>query len=376
VAYNCVVLAKQVPDTKRITGQVMNDDGTVNRSALPAVFNPEDLNALELALQIKDKFGGSVTVISMGPPAAAAILRDSLFRGADDVVLITDPGCAASDTLATSYILSCAVKKIDYDIVLCGRQAIDGDTAQVGPQLAEKLGITQITYVEELTELNGKNITVRRNIGNGWQQVRTSLPVLLTVTGDANEPRVAAAKKMMKYKSARTPIELKREIKSLPRAQSRGQKSKDAVFSPHPHGGGQKSEKGGQKTQYLAPTLPQGILRTAVGGRRFLAPTPAVGVRNQKAEDRKQKSEINEEEIKKLVEQQCDKLQQKGLLIKQWDLNFIGADLNRCGLSGSPTKVHRIQSVILAAKESKEIQPTDEGIADMIHELIEDKVIA
>jgi electron transfer flavoprotein beta subunit len=327
VAYNCVVLAKQVPDTKRITGQVMNDDGTVNRSALPAVFNPEDLNALELALQIKDKFGGSITVISMGPPAAAAILRDSLFRGADDAVLITDAGCAASDTLATSYILSCAVKKLDYDIVLCGRQAIDGDTAQVGPQLAEKLGITQITYVEELTELDGQTITVRRNIGNGWQQVRTSLPVLLTVIGDANEPRVAAAKKMMKYKNARTPIEVEREI-------------------------------GRQKTQYLAPT-------------------PAVGGRSQKpALSEVEGTEVGEEEIKRLVEQQCDKLQQKGLLIKQWDLDSIGADLNRCGQSGSPTKVHRIQSVVLAAKESKEIQSTDEGIADMIHELIEDKIIA
>jgi len=361
VAYNCVVLAKQVPDTKRITGQVMNDDGTVNRSALPAVFNPEDLNALELALQIKDKFGGSVTVISMGPPAAAAILRDSLFRGADDAVLITDPGCAASDTLATSYILSCAVRKIDYDIVLCGRQAIDGDTAQVGPQLAEKLGITQITYVEELTDLAGKIITVRRNIGNGWQQVKTKLPVLLTVTSDANEPRVAAAKKMMKYKNARTPVEAEREIREKMTdnraATVRERMTEDRI----------------QKTQFLAP-IP------AVGGgsqksedrirkAQFLAPTPAVGGRNEN-------TKISEEEIKKLVEQQCDKLQQKGLLIKKWDLGFIGADLNRCGLSGSPTKVHRIQSVVLAAKESKEIRPTDGGIADMIHELIEDKVIA
>ena len=150
MAYNCVVLVKQVPDTKRITGDVMNDDGTVKRSALPAIFNPEDLNALELALQIKDKFGGHITVITMGLPAASAVLRDSLYRGADEAILLTDRRCAASDTLATSYILSCAVKRLDYDIVLCGRQAIDGDTAQVGPQLAEKLGVTQITYVEDL----------------------------------------------------------------------------------------------------------------------------------------------------------------------------------------------------------------------------------
>ena len=186
MGYNCVVLAKQVPDTHRITGQVMNDDGTVNRAALPAIFNPEDLNALELALQIKDRFGGRITVITMGLPVATRILRDALYRGADDAVLVTDSRAAASDTLATSYILSCAVRKLDYDIVLCGRQAIDGDTAQVGPQLAEKLGITQITYVEAMEGLEGNTITARRNIGNGWQRVRAKLPVLLTVTGDAN----------------------------------------------------------------------------------------------------------------------------------------------------------------------------------------------
>jgi electron transfer flavoprotein beta subunit len=169
LGYNCVVLIKQVPDTKSITGDVMNDDGTVKRSALPAIFNPEDLNALELALEIKDRFGGHITVITMGLPAASEILRDSLFRGADEVILVTDRRCAASDTLATSYILSCAVKKLDYDIVLCGRQAIDGDTAQVGPQLAEKLGVTQITYVEELIELDDRTITAQRNIGNGSQ---------------------------------------------------------------------------------------------------------------------------------------------------------------------------------------------------------------
>jgi len=304
VVYNCVVLIKQVPDTKRITGKAMNDDGTVNRSALPAIFNPEDLNALELALQIKDKFGGKITVITMGLPAAGAILRDSLFRSADDAILITDQRCAASDTLATSYILSCAVRKIgDFDIVLCGRQAIDGDTAQVGPQLAEKLGIPQLTYVEELIELNGRTITARRNIGAGWQQVRTKLPALLTVTADANESRVAAAKKMMKYKNARTPIEVEQKIKL-------------------------------------------------------------------------ENAEAAEADIQKLAKHKCEELKEKGLLIKQWDLDFVGADLNWCGRSGSPTKVHRIQSVVLAAKESKNIEPNDQGISDMIHELIEDKIIA
>ena len=315
MGYNCVVLIKQVPDTKRITGEVMNDDGTVKRSALPAIFNPEDLNALELTLQIKDKFGGHITVITMGLPAASAILRDSLFRGVDEAILITDQRCAASDTLATSYILSCAVKKIDYDIVLCGRQAIDGDTAQVGPQLAEKLGITQITYVEELTELNGRTITARRNVGNGWQQVQTALPVLLTVTGEANEPRVAAAKKMMKYKNARTPIEVDREVRN-------------------------------QRTDSRAATV------------------------------RERRTEPSEEKIKKLIEKQCSELSDKGLLIKQWNLDIVGADLSWCGQAGSPTKVHRIQSVVLATKESKQIEPNDKGISDMVHELIEDKIIA
>jgi electron transfer flavoprotein beta subunit len=292
-----------VPDTKRITGDVMNEDGTVKRSALPAIFNPEDLNALELALQIKDKCGGHITVITMGLPGASAILRESLYRGADEAILITDRRCAASDTLATSYILSRAVKKLDYDIVLCGRQAIDGDTAQVGPQLAEKLGVTQITYVEELIELAGEVITAQRNIGNGWQQVKTRLPALLTVVGDANEPRVAAAKKMMKHKKARTPIEIAQEIRQA---------------NPH-------------------------------------------------AEDA---------EIKELVERRRQELEKTGLLIKQWDLDVVEADLKWCGASGSPTKVHRIQSVVLTAKESKDVKPSREGISDMIHELIEEKTIA
>jgi electron transfer flavoprotein beta subunit len=303
VAYNCVVLIKQVPDTKSITGDAMNDDGTVKRSALPAIFNPEDLNALELALQIKEKYGGHITVITMGLPAASAILRDSLFRGADEAILLTDRRCAASDTLATSYILSCAVKGIDYDIVLCGRQAIDGDTAQVGPQLAEKLGITQITYVEELEDLAGRTITARRNIGNGWQQVKAELPVLLTVTGEANDPRVAAAKRMMKYKNACTSFEVAERIKA---------ENTDAV----------------------------------------------------------------EAEIKELVANRCGRLAESGLLIKQLDLDVIEADLAWCGQSGSPTKVHRIQSVVLAAKESKEIEPSEQGISGMIYELIDDKVIA
>lgn len=303
MAYHCVVLAKQVPDTQRITGQVMNDDGTVNRAALPAIFNPEDLNALELALEIKDRFGGHVTVVTMGLPGATRILRESLYRGADDAILVTDRRCAASDTLATSYILSCAVKKLDYDLVLCGRQAIDGDTAQVGPQLAEKLNLPQLTYVEAMEALEDREITVRRNVGNGWQRVKAQLPVLLTVVGDANAPRVAAAKQLMKYKKARTRLEVTDEIRTI---------NPNAV----------------------------------------------------------------EAEMQELIVTRCEALEAKGQLIKHWDLDYLEADLSWCGRSGSPTKVHRIQSVVLAAKESKDVEPTDEGISGMIHELIQDKIIA
>lgn len=207
--YKMIVLVKQVPDTKNITGQAMKEDGTVNRAALPAIFNPEDLNALEEALKIKDKLGGKVTVISMGPPAAAQVLRESLFRGADDVILLSDRKFAGADTLATSYALSMAIKKLkEYDIVFCGRQAIDGDTAQVGPQTAEKLGINQITCVDKIVELKNKEITVERSIEGGYEVVKSKLPILLTITGEANFPRPFSAKKVLTYKYAMTPLEI------------------------------------------------------------------------------------------------------------------------------------------------------------------------
>ncbi len=199
--YDCVVLAKQVPDTKNVTGEAMREDGTVNRAALPAIFNPEDLHALEMALQIREQYGGTVKVITMGPPAACELLREALYRGADDVVLLTDRRFAAADTLATSYALSCAVRKLGrFDIVLCGRQAIDGDTAQVGPQTAEKLGINQVTYVEGIHEINEDVIEVERGIEGGTETLRAGLPILLTVTDTANEPRPAAAKKLLQYR--------------------------------------------------------------------------------------------------------------------------------------------------------------------------------
>jgi electron transfer flavoprotein beta subunit len=282
--YHSIVLVKQVPDTANITADAMKEDGTVNRSVLPAIFNPEDLHALEIALNLKQRFGGTVTAISMGPPKAADILRDCLFRGADRAILITDRRAAASDTLATSYILAQAVKTVNqFDFVFTGRQAIDGDTAQTGPQCAEKLGIPQITYAEEILEIQNNKATVRRNIGNGWEIVQVTLPALLTVIETANTPRPCSAKRMMKHKKDRVPAEV----------------------------------------------------------------TP----------------------------EQINELKEKKRLLEQWSLDDIGADLNRCGVAGSPTKVFRIQSIVLKKEGFTEIPPTKDGITKLIQELVNDKTL-
>ncbi len=300
--YNCVVCVKQVPDTKRITGEAMKDDGTVNRAALPAIFNPEDLNALETALEFKDRFGGTVTVITMGAPSASEVLRESLFRGADRAILLTDRRAAGSDTLATSYILSCAVRKIAPDLVFCGRQAIDGDTAQVGPQLAEKLDLPIITYLEELIDCVDGKITVRRNVGNGWEIVRGALPMQITVLDSANVPRPPAAKKMMKHKKSRSKPEVAMAVvKDMPDASDEAKSAE--------------------------------------------------------------------------VDARCAKLAESGLLIEQWNLDDIEADMDWCGLRNSPTNVNRIQSIVLAGGDYHQVEPTDEGIRQLVSELIEDHTI-
>jgi electron transfer flavoprotein beta subunit len=198
--YNCVVCIKQVPDTKKVTGQAMKEDGTINRAALPAIFNPEDKNALEAALWVKETYGGTVTVITMGLPAATAILREALMCGADRAVLLTDRKAAGSDTLATSYILSQAVKKFNPDMVFCGRQAIDGDTAQVGPQIGEKLDCAVVTYLEKL-EMDGDYAIATRDIGTGIEKCRAKLPALFTVTEKFGELRPFSMHRVMKYKN-------------------------------------------------------------------------------------------------------------------------------------------------------------------------------
>jgi electron transfer flavoprotein beta subunit len=301
VAYDCIVCVKQVPDTANITAEAMKEDGTVNRGALPAIFNPEDLHALETALAIRDEYGGTVTVISMGPPKAADVLRECLFRGADRTILLTDRRAAASDTLATSYILAQAVKTVGrYDFVFCGRQAIDGDTAQVGPQCAEKLGIPQITYLQELISIHDKTVRIRRNIGHGWEIVEAKLPVLVTVLESANQPRPPAAKRVMRMKRARVPAELAAEAKAA-------------------------------------------------------------------------RPDVSESECSAETDRRVAAIRAGGLLIEQWDLDRIGADLNRCGLAGSPTKVHRVQSIVLTKEGYTQIPATEQGVRDLIHELIVDR---
>ena len=202
-ALKIVVLAKQVPDTRNVGKDAMTPEGTVNRAALPAIFNPEDLNALEAALRLKDRVAGStVHILTMGPQRAADIIRDAMFRGADGGYLLTGREFAGSDTLATSYALSCALKMIAPDIIFAGRQAIDGDTAQVGPQVAEKLGLPQVTYAEEITEIKADSLVIKRRLNCGMETVETPVPVVVTVNASAPECRPRNAKRVMTCKFA------------------------------------------------------------------------------------------------------------------------------------------------------------------------------
>lgn len=289
MGYKIIVLAKQVPDTRNVGKDAMNADGTINRSALPAIFNPEDLNALELALRIKDQFEGTVvTMLTMGPPRASEIIREGMFRGADNGYLLTDRAFAGADTLATSYALATAIKKIgDYDLIISGRQAIDGDTAQVGPQVAEKLGLPQITYSEEIVSLDGSKIVVRRHIDGGIEVVEGKLPILLTVNNTAAQCRPRNAKLVQKYKYAMS-----------------------------------KSESNPMAERYA----------DMIAGRDYLK-------------------------------------------ITEWSVADIDGDTAQCGLSGSPTKVKKIENIIFQAKESKTMTGSDEDVENLIVELLNNHTI-
>lgn len=220
MSLNIIVLAKQVPDTRNVGKDAMKEDGTINRAALPAIFNPEDLNALEQALRLKDANPGStITLLTMGLPRASEIIREAIYRGADTGIVLTDRALGGADTLATSYSLAQAVKKFgNFDIILGGRQAIDGDTAQVGPQIAEKLGIPQVTYAEEILDLKDGKVTVKRRLENGVETVVAPLPCVVTVNGSAAECRPRNARRIQKYKYAVSPSEkekLSDEMKAI-----------------------------------------------------------------------------------------------------------------------------------------------------------------
>ena len=284
-----IVLAKQVPDTRNVGKDAMTAEGTVNRSVLPAIFNPEDLNALEQALRLKDANPGStVTMLTMGPPRAADIIREGLYRGADNGYLLTDRAFAGADTLATSYALATAIQKIGVpDIILGGRQAIDGDTAQVGPQVAEKLGLTQITYAEEILSCEKSKITVRRHIDGGVETVEGPLPIVITVNGSAAPCRPRNAKLVMKYKKAMVPLE-----------------------------------------------------------------KPAEGLPYAEEYERK-----------------------PYLTLNQWSTADIDADLQQCGLSGSPTKVKAVENIVFQAKESRTLSSSDQDIDQLMKELLANHTI-
>ncbi|NDV47522.1 electron transfer flavoprotein beta subunit/FixA family protein [Paludibacter sp. 221] len=289
MSFNIVVLAKQVPDTRNVGKDAMKADGTVNRAALPAIFNPEDLNALEQALRLKEKIeGATVSILTMGPARAAEIIRESLYRGADNGYVLSGREFAGSDTLATSYALSCAIRKMGkVDLIVCGRQAIDGDTAQVGPQVAEKLGLPQITYAEEIQDVKDGKITVKRRLERGVEVVKGSLPMVVTVNGSAAPCRPRHAKLTIKYKRAATPSE--------------------------------QQEKG------------------ADYGNLYSA---------------------------------CSYLN-----INEWGASDIEHDAQWLGLTGSPTKVKQIESVVFTAKESKRLSTADNEIEDLMKELIANHTI-
>ena len=284
-----IVLAKQVPDTRNVGKDAMKADGTVNRAALPAIFNPEDLNALEQALRLKDAYPGTtITLLTMGPGRAAEIIREGLYRGADCGYLLTDRAFAGADTLATSYALSMAVRKInEYDLILCGRQAIDGDTAQVGPQVAEKLGLSQITYAEEIQKVENGKVTVKRRLERGVEVVEGQLPIVITVNGTAPDCRPRNAKFLQKYKHAKTVTE-KQELND----------DYTGLFDMRPY-----------------------------------------------------------------------------LNLTEWSVADVKADVKACGLSGSPTKVKKIENVVFQAKESKTLSPSDTEIEELMIELIANHTI-
>jgi len=202
---NFIVCIKQVPGTTEV--KIDPRTNTLIREGVESIINPFDAYAIEEGLRLKERMGGKVTVISMGPPQAESALREALSMGCDESVLLTDPAFAGSDTLATSYTIACGIKKIgEFDLIICGKQAIDGDTAQVGPGIAEKLGIPAVTYVKKVEEMSEARIRVERMMEEGYEVIEMDLPALITVVKEINEPRLPSLKGMMRAKKANVNI--------------------------------------------------------------------------------------------------------------------------------------------------------------------------
>ncbi len=199
---NIIVCIKQVPETTEV--RINPETNTLIREGVKSVINPFDMYAIEEAVRLKERFGGKITVISMGPPQADAALREAISMGADEGYLVCDRAFAGSDTWATSYTLSGAIKKIGlFDLVICGKQASDGDTAQVGPGISTHLNIPQVTYVKKVEEATDKSMRVERMLEEGFEIIETPLPALLTVVKEINEPRIPSLKGIMRSKSAK-----------------------------------------------------------------------------------------------------------------------------------------------------------------------------
>ena len=194
---NILVCIKQVPDTTEV--KINPETGTLMREGVPSIINPFDMYAIEEALRLKEKFGGKVTVLTMGPPQAKEALKEAISYGIDEGILISDKAFAGSDTLATSYTLSHAIKKIEnYDLIICGKQAMDGDTAQVGPGIAEWLDIPFVAFVKKIEEVTNEYLRVERMMEDGYDIVELPLPALMTVVKEINVPRMPSLRGKMK----------------------------------------------------------------------------------------------------------------------------------------------------------------------------------
>jgi len=238
---NFIVCIKQVPGTTEV--KIDPRTNTLIREGVESIVNPFDTYAIEEGLRLKERLGGKVTVISMGPPQAESALREALSMGCEEAVLLTDPAFAGSDTLATSYTLASGIKNIgEFDLIICGKQAMDGDTAQVGPGIAEKLGIPAVTYVKRIEKIEQSRITVERMMEEGYEVIEMGLPALITVVKEINEPRLPSLKGMMRARKAKIDIWNASDISC---EKSRiGQPGSptivNKIFTPPPRTGGEK----------------------------------------------------------------------------------------------------------------------------------------